>query len=468
MTNIIKKIATVMSIAMLVFCAPLVSLAQGTTSISVSNNTPGVGEYTTVSVTASASGTVTIKYTASMMTLIDCSASGYTSEGNVVTFSGTAGDLKFQANNEGTASVIVSSSSCAGSSTTITIGSTSTNDSASDTDSTASDSTTEETAETTETTEETTTTDETTATDATTSISSTGTLNSDGGFDIDGVSYVVSERYSDSEIPTGFSKVNISISGHTYNELSNGSIVIIYLKPADNTEGDGIFYIYDEASSTVSSFAMVGDSSSYIILSTADSTLPDTFYETTFTNDYGTYTAYTLEGSEFYYFYGTNQNGVTGWFAYDATYGGTLRLDTALANSSSSSTSTDEEDDEDTTTYDSTEIYQTKLEKLRLYVSILVVACVILIFALINICLKKKGDSEDEEEYDSDDIFARPPVKAGKRGPRSIIFDDPDAPEDDEDEEDDEDDGVLNKPKTKKKDSKEDSDDLNMIDFDDL
>mgnify|MGYP003312141680 CR=1 FL=1 len=97
-------------------------LAQGTTSISVSKSSVGVGDTTVVSVTASSSGTVTVKYTASLLNFIDCTASGFSYQGNTVTFSGTEGDIKFKAIAEGKACIIVSSSSCTGSSTTISVG----------------------------------------------------------------------------------------------------------------------------------------------------------------------------------------------------------------------------------------------------------------------------------------------------------------------------------------------------------
>ena len=263
MNKLFKRAVSFAAIAVMVFAFNIVAMAQGTTTINVSKSSASVGDSITVSITATESGTITVKYTASMLSLSSCSVSGYTSEGNAVSFSGKSGDIVFSAAAEGTASIIVSSSANSGSSTTLTIGGSSSSSSTS----TASESTTEETTTTEETVEENTetteeTTEETPA--ATTSASGVGTLNSDGGFDIDGVAYVVSERFSDSDMPAGFSKTTVTIGSSTYSEPTNGSLTLLYLKPADNTSGSGVFYLYNAEAGTVSPFLI----SKSILLST--------------------------------------------------------------------------------------------------------------------------------------------------------------------------------------------------------
>ena len=117
MNKLFKRTINIIAIGIMVYAMNMVALAQGTTTIAVSKSSASVGDSITVSITATESGTVTVKYTSSMLTLSSCSVSGYSSQGNSVSFDGKTGDVVFSAAAEGTASIIVSSSSCSGRST---------------------------------------------------------------------------------------------------------------------------------------------------------------------------------------------------------------------------------------------------------------------------------------------------------------------------------------------------------------
>ena len=110
MNKLFKRTLNIFVLAVMIFAFNIVAYAQGTTSISVSKSSAAVGDSITVSVTSTESGTITVKYTASMLSVSSCNVSGYTSEGNSVSFSGISGDIVFKATAEGTASIIVSSS----------------------------------------------------------------------------------------------------------------------------------------------------------------------------------------------------------------------------------------------------------------------------------------------------------------------------------------------------------------------
>ena len=442
MNRLFKHLSTGLIALVLYLSLAMCAFAQGTTSISVSNSAPAVGDTVTINITASASGTVTVKYTASLLSLESCTASGYTADNNAIVFSGTEGDISFKATAGGTASIIVSSSACSGSSTTLSIGGTQT----SSTDTAASGDTAAETAG--DTADDSATAAEV---DAGAVAASVGTLNESGGFDIGGVSYVVSERYSDSEIPSNFSKQIITIGSSTYNELSNGTITLLYLKPADNTSGSGVFYIYDEAAGQVSPFLMLGGSDNYVILSDPVDTLSSGLQVAAIDVTGGSYTAYTSDGSEFFYVYGTNAQGYTGWFLYDASYATVSRVDTSLI---STTTVTAEDTADTTSTYDANDNYVSKLSMFRKIIAGLIVLAVVLIFVIINLVIRNRdnGDyidfdeeedfSEDEEveskpkkhsrKKSDDDIFAHVPKKSAFKMPRSIVFADPDDEEDDD------------------------------------
>ena len=79
MNKLFKRTINIVAIGIMVFAMNIVAFAQGTTTISVSKSSAAVGDSITVSVTATESGTVTVKYTSSMLTLSSCSASGYSS-----------------------------------------------------------------------------------------------------------------------------------------------------------------------------------------------------------------------------------------------------------------------------------------------------------------------------------------------------------------------------------------------------
>ena len=431
MNKLFKRAVSFAAIAVMVFAFNIVAMAQGTTTINVSKSSASVGDSITVSITATESGTITVKYTASMLSLSSCSVSGYTSEGNAVSFSGKSGDIVFSAAAEGTASIIVSSSANSGSSTTLTIGGSSSSSSTS----TASESTTEETTTTEETVEENTetteeTTEETPA--ATTSASGVGTLNSDGGFDIDGVAYVVSERFSDSDMPAGFSKTTVTIGSSTYSEPTNGSLTLLYLKPADNTSGSGVFYLYNAEAGTVSPFLMLGTADSYVIVSDNGSAPTSAFTATTLDVNGGTATAYTIDGAEFFYVYGTNQDGASGWFVYDSTYKTVSRVDESALSTSSTTDSTEEVEETETSTDNN--LYVEKLNLYRKIIMGLIVLCVVLLFIIINKAIRGHGDDDD---FDGD-VFAKAPTKSSRRLPRSIVFGGKDRGEEDDEYDDEE------------------------------
>ncbi|WP_028242645.1 hypothetical protein [Pseudobutyrivibrio ruminis] len=425
-----KRFLNAVLVFTLVFAFNIIAFAQGTTKIAVSKSSAAVGDKITVSVSGTEKGTITVKFTSSMLNLTSCNVSGYSTEGNSVSFSGTSGDLVFNAVSEGTASIIVSSSANSGSSTTLSIGgsSSATSEPAAEPEQAEPEAPAEE--------EPAEQPAEPAAPVAVPADGSVGTLNGDGGFDINGVSYVVSERYSDSEIPSGFSKTTITIGSSTYSELTNGSITLVYLKSADNTAGSGAFYLYNADAGTVSPFLMLGSAKNYVIISTPDAPISSSFTETSLEVTGGTAIAYTLDGAEFFYVYGVNQDGAAGWYLYDKTYGTISRVD-----ESALSASADAGNDEDiVNNSDDTEVYIEKLNLYRKIIMGLIIFCVILLFIIINKALKGRGEDDD---FDGD-VFAEAPKKNAKRLPRSIVFgsrnqDEDDEDYDDEDEESEED-----------------------------
>lgn len=340
--------------------------AEGTTTIHMSSANVSVGDTLSVTVTASESGKISLRYNDHVLKFSGSSAS-YTTDGNTITFEGTTATLEFTGLSQGSSGLIVSSPTITGSSASVQVNGTA--------------------AETTEPSSQDTTNQAQTA---------------EGQFEIDGVSYVVSERYAENMIPTGFSRTGVKIDGYTYKELSNGTITLLYLKRADNIAGDGSFYQYDEASHTVTPFAMLGTADKYVVLATPQSLLRDSFTETTLTVGEQTVTAYKDgDDGDFYFVYGTNQDGVEGWFQYDKTDASIQRVNEQLLTQDTASAA----DDDNVVTTTGKDEYLGKWQKQRYLVAILLFVIVVLAVVIINLLLSRKQRMDDDwADTDDDDI----------------------------------------------------------------
>ncbi len=225
-------------------------------------------------------------------------------------------------------------------------------------------------------------------------------------FTVDGVDYVVSERYTDEEMPSGFERETIEIGGHTYSEPVNDKMTLLYLKPAADTSGSGEFYVYDKSAGSVEKFYFLGSSSYYVIPKQADPSSFTRLLETTVTVDDESIPVYQLDGStnDFYYFYGVDSNGEEEWYTYRESTGQVARADTyALFLTSQTSDATSEEDTEEEQTEEKKESVFSGLssEKARniLVVAVIVVAIIIIFF--INLRVFRRSDEDD-------DIWAEP------------------------------------------------------------
>lgn len=335
--------------------------AQGTSSIRISNSAPAEGEAVSVQVLASESGSVTVKYNPEVLNLTGCSQN-YTTDGNTITFEGTDATLSFTAVKAGKSSVIVSGTNVEGSSASIQV---SGSNSASQTD-------------------------------------SAGQQNQDaeGQFTVDGVAYVVSERFSDAEIPAGFERTREQIDGYNYKVLTDGSRILVYLKPASDTSSKGTFYVYDKETHSVSSFEALQGEESYVLIQKPETVIGNAT-ETKLEVNGQQITAYVIgDNSEFYLIYGTDNSGETGWFQYDTKEGTIQRMNEALL-SSASQESTEAETDES----GQTENYQAKWSKLRYIVAVLIFVIVVLAVISVNLFLSKRRLSEDDQEDDYDDDY---------------------------------------------------------------
>lgn len=354
-----KKFGGCLAMAFVIFmlCSGRVN-AQGTSTIRVSDSAPATGQSVSVEVIASESGSVSVKYNPEVLTFTGCSQS-YTTEGNTIHFEGTGATLNFTAAKEGKSSVIVSGTNVEGSSTSIQV---SGGNTSSDNDTSGQQS-----------------------------------GDNEGQFNVDGVAYVVSERFSDDEIPAGFEKTREQIDGYNYKVLTDGDRILVYLKPASDTSSKGTFYVYDKQSHSVSSFEAVQGEGGYVLVQKPDTVIGNA-KETQIEVNGQQITAYSIdENSEFVLLYGVDKEGETGWFQYDTKEGTIQRMNESLLLSQTQETS-DTKDTSDSR-QQATD-YQKKWNRLRYVTALLIFVVVILLVFSIHLFLTKKKWAEDMDDYD--------------------------------------------------------------------
>lgn len=344
-----------MAAVLLLFGTGIPAHAEGTTTIHVSSSSIEVGKTLNVTVTATESAVMSIVFNAEVLEFTGADTE-YTLSGNAVQCEGKSVSLTFKGKSQGKSAIMVSSSTVTGSSTSINV----------------SDASQSQEAQ---------------------QPSSAG--NTAGQFVIDGVDYVVSERYPADRIPAGFERVTVTIDGYGYRELSNGSITLLYLKKASDLNADGTFYVYDEASHSVSPFWMLGTPDQYVLVMKPDQVLSDRLSPV---EGYG-YPAYaTGAGNGFHFVYGSNQDGVEGWYQYDETYGTIQRVNDEFLPASQN---TVEDPSEAAPIYDAANL-EGKVKTLRYIIAALVFLLVISVVVGVNLFLAGRRAAEDWEEEEEE------------------------------------------------------------------
>ena len=232
--NITTRAAMVL-LAVFVLIMPATVYAEGTTSIALSGSSATVGNKVTVTISGTDSSKLSLRYNNNVFKFVSCSVADYSTEANVISFKGKSGQVTFEAVDAGSGDLVVSSDVLSGSSASVTV-SAAANTASEETkaeekpaepeaaEEQPSDSEAEEEKEK-ESEEKPSKKD---------SNKKSNAAEGDGDYVVDGVTYVLSERYKDSEIPKGYSRTQLKIHGGTYRELTNGDLTLVYLKPADN------------------------------------------------------------------------------------------------------------------------------------------------------------------------------------------------------------------------------------------
>ena len=342
-----------------------------------------------------------------------------------------------------------------------------------------------------------------------------------GAFVINGVSYEISEDFTEEDIPTDFTESTVSYHGSEYKgvSFSKGTLNMLWMKQTDAADAEGRFFIYDETCDGLYSFVKMGNDTRYAIaiLAPADVTMPENYVQTSLmVDDVNSITAYqkaaeeeTETVSDFYIFYGINHDGTTGWYQYDALEGTYQRLATAIDTEEETASSSDMEYLQ--TEYDALlEKYDAEKTNNRNLIAVLIFIVAVLVIIIINLLIHRfrKPDDFDDDDFDGDDGSyddsyeddeeldeevvdrgknkeeePRERIRVRERKPIFVKIKDDleeDLEEEDAVEESSEEDleedlpeeepvrSVAPAPKEKKKDRQKTADDLEIIDFNDL
>ena len=242
---------------------------------------------------------------------------------------------------------------------------------------------------------------------------------------INNTTYHIADNFTEEQIPADFTEATVNFRGTECRGLTfdKGTISLIYLETDNVDATTGRFFIYDETRDVVYDFMkFTAGESSYVIplLAPLDSVLPESYVQVSLQMPENTVmTAYQLpvedgeEASDFYIFYGVNQDGTEGWYQYDAAEGTYQRVNgniTETADSSSDDLAAlQSEYDELSKKYKDAKSFS------RNMIAVIIFVLAIAVVIILNIVLfgrKKKGkdelleddDSENEEsEYESDE-----------------------------------------------------------------
>ena len=242
---------------------------------------------------------------------------------------------------------------------------------------------------------------------------------------INNTTYHIADNFTEEQIPADFTEATVNFRGAECRGLTfnKGTISLIYLETDNVDATTGRFFIYDETRDVVYDFMkFTAGESSYAIplLAPLDSVLPESYVQVSLQMPENTVmTAYQLpvedgeDASDFYIFYGVNQDGTEGWYQYDAAEGTYQRVNgniTETADSSSDDLAAlQSEYDELSKKYKDAKSFS------RNMIAVLIFVLAIAVVIILNIVLfgrKKKGKDElledddpenEESEYESDE-----------------------------------------------------------------
>lgn len=323
---------------------------------------------------------------------------------------------------------------------------------------------------------------------------------------VNGVGYQISEKFSEEDIPMDFAASTITCHENTYNgvSFSKGSLRLLWMvsQDAGDSADKGRFFVYDEARDTFYPFVSFSNGEKYVIalMAPVDFAMPETYLQTSLEvgagNAISVYQKTSDEeseiASEFYVFYGVNDEGTENWYQYDAREGTYQRLAGEITDPDEVASSDEFAYLQEEYTALSEE-YKDAKESARTQLAILIFVIVVLVIVIINLLIHRFGKHDGDDFYDDDltddgleedDV---PEKNASVRSPLERAFaldneiggedaamqEESEADTDSDFEGEEEEEEEVLRPERRlgrkhKKEESEESDDLEIIDFNDL
>ncbi len=157
----------------------------------------------------------------------------------------------------------------------------------------------------------------------------------DAQIEVAGVVYTLTDEFADNDIPNGYVRTQRTLDGVERQMVENesGNVCLAYLVSA---EGTGDFFIYNEEDATFSPYAeiSISDTTSIVVLSdTSKVSLPATYKEAKLSLNEKEFPVWQdTEKEGLYVLYAMNSLGETGYYQYDSKEGTYQRIEPAAAD----------------------------------------------------------------------------------------------------------------------------------------
>lgn len=296
---------------------------------------------------------------------------------------------------------------------------------------------------------------------------------------VNGNAYQISEDFKDADIPVDFTESEINYHGNQYKGVTytKGALNLLWMVPQNMAEDDkktGKFFIYDETRDNVYPFVRFTNGENYVIAlaSPVDFTMPETYLQTSLAVDEeNTIIAYQKMAeseseivSEFYVFYGVNHEGTENWYQYDAMEETYQRLSTAIAEEEDGAVTEDMAYLQEEYTALS-EKYAAEKAYARNMMAVLVFIIAVLVIVIINLFVYKFRKQQTDEFFENgleDDELPEEEL------PEEEMPDEESEPEEEAPDEDSMEEELPEEEADERDDASSASDDLEIIDFNDL
>lgn len=161
--------------------------------------------------------------------------------------------------------------------------------------------------------------------------------------EVNGKSYTLTDEFADNDIPSGYSRVKVSLDGEKRQMVKNedSGVKLAYLLDSDK-KGD--FFIYDADDATFSPYEeiTISDSASIVVLSDAKKVnLPSNYKEAKLTLNGKEFPVWQNgDSADFYVLYALNNKGEAGYYQYDSQENTYQRMDDPSADTEKKDTTT--------------------------------------------------------------------------------------------------------------------------------